>query len=359
MKLKIACMNVENLFARAKVLNLANEIEIDKYLAQIATLQKLIQKEKYTEADKKAIVKTYLALTDFISIQEDRGKLFKKHHYKITGVVASGRDDWDGQVVFKAESFSEMTRENTAKVIRAIRPDIMGVIEAEDLPTLRRFKTNLLSGIKLPHTMLIDGTDPRGIDVGIYSRFPITNIITHIYDKVGASPIFSRDCPEYTIDVEGTPVHVLVNHLKSKGYGDTKSNDAKRKKQASYIATTILKKYNLAKDYVVIVGDLNDTPRSKPLEPLLSTKNLFDVLELQFKDAMQERWTYHYKSFEQIDYILVSKPFRNAFVEAGVERRGIFQLSKLTKDNEKEFNTVTSWRNAASDHGAVWATFEI
>jgi hypothetical protein len=49
---------------------------------------------------------------------------------------------------------------------------------------------------------------------------------------------------------------------------------------------------------------------------------------------------------------------------AGVERRGIFDLNLLTSasgvvDVEREYETVTSWTNAASDHGAVWAEFDV
>lgn len=358
MKLRIGSMNVENLFSRAKVLNLETEKEIGENLKKIAALQTLIQKEKYTEAAKKKIVSLHNELKEFIEIQEDRGKLFRRKGYKITGVVAEGRNDWDGQIAFKRESFSETTRENTAKVLKTLKPDILAVIEAEDLPTLRRFKTNLLSNVKLPYVMLVDALDPRGIDVGVYSKYPVTNIVSHIFDKVGNSRIFSRDCPEYTIDFEGKPIYLLVNHLKSKGYGVTSENDAKRKRQAERIAE-ILKKYDLKNDLVIVAGDMNDTPDSSPLAPLLNVKNLYDVLHLQFKNNHDERWTYHFKSFEQIDYVLVSKPLKDAFIKAGVERRGIFKLSELTNGLETEFDTVTSWRNAASDHGAVWAEFDI
>jgi len=71
------------------------------------------------------------------------------------------------------------------------------------------------------------------------------------------------------------------------------------------------------------------------------------------------RWTYHFQGVQQIDYLLVSKPLKSAFVQAGVERRGIHQLSVITQGQETEFDTVTSGANAASDHGAVWAEFAV
>jgi hypothetical protein len=52
-------------------------------------------------------------------------------------------------------------------------------------------------------------------------------------------------------------------------------------------------------------------------------------------------------------------------IDAGVERRGMFNVKKLTTDAnravkvEEQFDTVTHWTNQASDHGAVWARFDL
>ena len=97
----------------------------------------------------------------------------------------------------------------------------------------------------------------------------------------------------------------------------------------------------------------------------MQTNNLFDVLELQYPNAPSKKWTYHYNKFEQIDFILVSKPLKDKFIKAGVERRGIYDLENLTSnsgnsvDVEKQYDKVTHWTNAASDHGAVWAEFNL
>ena len=212
--------------------------------------------------------------------------------------------------------------------------------------------------------MLIDGNDQRGIDVALYSRFPLGTIKTHLFDGSSNSKTFSRDCPEYEVKLPNDKsLFVLCNHLKSKGYGSQSSSDARRKRQAKAIAE-ILESYDLSSDWVVVAGDLNDTPNSNPLKPLLEVTNLFDVLALQFPSEPKKRWTYHYQSFEQIDYILVSKPLKERFIKAGVQRRGIYNLKKLTEaapdiENEKQYDSVTHWTNAASDHGAVWADFDL
>ena len=95
----------------------------------------------------------------------------------------------------------------------------------------------------------------------------------------------------------------------------------------------------------------------------MGISNLYDVLELEFGNDSSKRWTYHYNDFEQIDYLLVSKPLKDRFKTARVERRGMYNLKNLTEgepaiETEEQFDTVTNWTNAASDHGAVWADFD-
>ena len=255
-----------------------------------------------------------------------------------------------------------MARENTGKVIRSVKADIACIVEADNRDTLKRFDSDVLN-YRYRYEMLVDGNDRRGIDVGLYSRFPLGGIWTHIFDG-RSSRTFSRDCPEYEIILpDGQPLYILCNHLKSKGYDFNGTASQRRKRQATAIKD-ILAEYDLRNDWVVVAGDLNDTPNSDPLKPLMDVRNMHDVLELQFGDAMEKRWTYHYRSFEQIDYLLVSKPLKERFIEAGVHRKGIAKLEQLTTNDpdvpvEKEYDTVTTWTNQASDHGAVWADFDM
>lgn len=372
---RVASFNVENLFARPKVFNFQDKSVGDTILKRIGDFRKILKKTNYTDADKARLVKEFTEdsassdpekkpLKDYIVIREDRGsKLWKTTNRKITGVKASGSRDLDLTIEFKKAKYSETARENTAKVIKSAKADIACIVEADSRETLRRFDTDML-GSKYRYEMLIDGNDNRGIDVGLYSRFPIGGIWTHIFDGSGNSRTFSRDCPEYEILLpNGQSLYLLCNHLKSKGYDYNGNADNRRQRQATAIAD-ILKGYDLETDLVVVAGDMNDTPDSLPLKPLMDVDNLFDVLELQFGNDKGKRWTYHYTSFEQIDFVLVSKPLKEAFLKAGVERRGIAKLKKLTENDpavpdEIEYDSVTSWTNQASDHGAVWAEFEL
>jgi hypothetical protein len=89
-------------------------------------------------------------------------------------------------------------------------------------------------------------------------------------------------------------------------------------------------------------------------------KNLHDVLETKFPNAVTKRWTYHYEGKnQQIDYLLVSTPLRDAMKDAGVFRRGIFDVEKFTTNGETSHDTAKREKDSASDHGAVWAEFGV
>ncbi len=80
--------------------------------------------------------------------------------------------------------------------------------------------------------MLIDGNDKRGIDVGLLTKpsLSIKLLVSHLDDRQDGNRIFSRDCPEFTVQVNlATRVLVLVNHFKSKGSGSLPESNAPRK----------------------------------------------------------------------------------------------------------------------------------
>lgn len=355
--IRIASFNVENLFSRAKVLNLQDQTIAGNALATIGKLQNLLKKSKYTASVKADILDAYKNVKQYIDIRENRGgKLFNRAK---TAVVAGGVDDWDGEIAFKRAKMSEIARNNTAKVLKELKADVVCVVEAEDRPSLKAFNSEMLGNRKFDYALLIDGNDQRGIDVGLLSKFEPINVRTHMFDEDSEGTIFSRDCLEVEIKIsDSRSLHLLCNHLKSQGYGSQASNDKKRKRQAERIRR-ILENYDLTKDWVVVAGDMNDDPTSAPLQPMLQVPDLTDVLSLQFAGSA-DRWTYSYRGdFQQIDYLLVSKPLKERFQSAVIERRGIYGLNRLTSGAESEFPSVDRASNAASDHAAIVAEFDL
>lgn len=353
---RLATFNVENMFCRPRLLNFRDNTVADELIVKVAAFRQELKKTVY---DKPKILVLYQELKEYLSIGETRAKLFNRDKSK---VVADGVNDWDGFIDFKEDKLSEPAIQNTARVIRSVNADVCALIEVESRPTLQRFCSQRLAASgqfkRYPHQMLIDGNDDRGIDIGLVSRFPIRNLRSHVDDRNGNSQIFSRDCLEAEIVLpNGRSLWLLLNHFKSKGFGSQSESNERRLRQAEQVAK-ILQGYKLTQDLVVVAGDLNDTPGSAPLAPLLRVANLHDVLHLQFPQAA-DRWTYHFERNEQIDYLLVSEPLKAALQNAGVERRGIFNVETFSGGTIQPFNTVTKYTEAASDHGAVWAQFTL
>jgi endonuclease/exonuclease/phosphatase family metal-dependent hydrolase len=362
MPLRVSTFNCENLLSRAKVLNFQKNADARQHLADLAQLDGILAQDHYSDADKTKIIDLLDGLKGFVNLEELRGKLLSRH--KVNGkfeqyVKPNGRGDWVGGLALEVDALPTEAQVNTARVIAEAGADVQCMVEVEDRPTLEQFSQNgVLRGV-YPYNLVVDGNDQRGIDVGLLSKYPLGTIKTHVFDIDGAprtKRVFSRDCLEVEVLLPGkNSLFLLLNHFKSQGYGSKVSNDARRKAQADRVIE-ILGGYDLARDLVVVAGDFNDKPDNAPIAGLVHLDGLSDVLAWKFQDP-KDRWTYKDKS--QIDYLLVSKPLADKLSDVGIERRGIFNLKKLTKGAEESFETVTDETNDASDHAAVWAEFNL
>ena len=269
--MRIASFNVENMFLRAKALNLSAWAEGRPALERYSKVSALLNQVTYAPHDKVEIAKLLTELeldrsdqgSGFVRLRQNRGSLLKRAN-GVIDVVARGRADWGGWVELKLEAVNEASSQHIARVIEEVDPDILGVVEVENRPALREFNTVLtaIGADPYPQMMVIDGNDDRGIDVGIAAKPPwqITEIRSHVDDRDDKGTVFSRDCPEYVLETEsGKRIVVLVNHLKSKGYAAVgETPDAKRERQARRVATIYRRLRNAGEKYVAILGDLND-----------------------------------------------------------------------------------------------------
>lgn len=377
MRLRIATFNANNLFQRPRVFQLQGlSVEAAKVLNDLQKLEQLLAKTSYSTSTGVSItglLKKYefdnseLFPEDrWFLIKEVRGRLFR---VKKVGsgtnakseieLVAKGRSNWLGWIELTHENVNAVSTDNTARVIQAVNADVLCLVEVEDRHTLDRFNRLTLAKFQTSfgHNLLIDGNDPRGIDIGLLSRFPIRSVRSHIDDVTGKrrERIFSRDCPEFEIELpDGRTLWLLGNHFKSQGYGTQKANDAKRQLQAQRVRE-LLRRFDLTRDLVVVAGDLNDTPTSAPLKSLLTTPGLFDVLKSPLHRG--PTWTYH-NGRQQIDYLLVSQPLFERASAVGIERRGLFHKTDFG-GNFPHFPEVTDEVTQASDHTAVWAEFDV
>jgi len=66
--------------------------------------------------------------------------------------------------------------EKVAELVKEMDLDVLAVQEVEDIDTLNLFNRDYLQDQKYDHVALIEGNDPRRIDVGILSKYPLGGI---------------------------------------------------------------------------------------------------------------------------------------------------------------------------------------
>src|ERR1700754_688356 len=172
MTIRIASFNVENLFDRPKVMNESTLAEPNELLDAYATLNALLQEPTYTPNIKQGILDELAKLgllksdtAEYAILRQNRGRLLKRSTTTGVEVVADGRSSWIGWVELTRERTNGTAMDNTARVIRDIGADILGVIEAENRIALKRFTDAGLTagtGAKkpiYPQVMVIDGND--------------------------------------------------------------------------------------------------------------------------------------------------------------------------------------------------------
>lgn len=370
--MRLAVYNVENLFDRAKAMNLDSWAEGKPILDKFGRLNALLGEIAYSDAAKREMASLMIELGleksdigPFVILRRNRGGLLKRPKSGGIEIVADGRADWVGSFELRDEPIDEHAMRNTARVIVDLKADVLGVVEAESRPVLSEFNRLLLpslGGDAFRHVMVIDGNDERGIDVGLVTRsdFPIGAMRSHVDDcDADGRTIFSRDCPEYEVSTPaGGRLIVMVNHLKSKGFGTPASSNARRRAQAARVAEIYRELGRRGEENVAVVGDLNDTPGSEPLAPLLGDTDLRDVFEHENFDDGGHPGTYgSCLASNKIDYILLSPALFSLVTAGGVWRKGMWPGVRPRKWDA--YAEVARERDAASDHAALWVDIDL
>lgn len=381
--IKIASFNLENLFARPKAFSETDLSMAQPILKAYADLNELFHKPNYSAADKQKMMDLLVKLDvyyvndqgavrrkDTLSpkwawMRKNRGEFDKqpKDASQDIEIIATGRDSWIGWLELAKETVNEMATRTTARVIADVDADIIGVIEAEDRPSLVRFNNDLLGGL-YKHVMLVDGNDERGIDVAIMTKagFPIERIRSNVDLADAQGTVFSRDCPQYEVRTPGGQViHVLVNHFKSQSGG----GGPKRLRQAN--AVRALADALVAQgQHVVVLGDLNEGPTStSPHAPNLAPlyTNGSPLVECwghaNFDDGGRPGSFDSCGLSNRLDYIFLSNSL--PLQAGGVFRKGLWGDRKTRPDKWETYEDGTMEENAhqASDHGCVWVEVEV
>lgn len=218
----------------------------------------------------------------------------------IDGVVL-GADDLPSPIEYMAEI------NYFADLIERADANLVGLQEMEGCHIVDDIVTALGAGTW--YSVCATGRDTyTGQDVGIVSQFPIHAgpfTFPAIYGEYGSSSVRPSKIVGAVLDTPLGNLAVVNTHLLSKLNPD---NDERRAAQADAV---LMGYYDLYLDtsakYGIVMGDLNDTPSSRPLTILTGSGALSNTLYANNRVPTAADCTYTYNgSCELIDHILVS-----------------------------------------------------
>jgi endonuclease/exonuclease/phosphatase family metal-dependent hydrolase len=245
--------------------------------------------------------------------------------------------------------------------------DVLAVQEVEDIDTLRQFNRDDLGGL-YKNVVLIEGNDPRLIDVGLLSKLPLGGVTSwqHVPDPLHPDqPVFSRDVLQVEIlkpDRSERLFTVFNNHLKSHYVPFTADPEAEGKKanelrqRQCKAAAAIIDAEMRPDSAYVVVGDMNDPPDSPFLAPLATSPEL----KLKFGlDNVQEsqpgpgnppppspNWTERFKaSGKPAEYTLMDQVWLSPALAPKQTGAFIDRRTKVGGDG--------------SDHDPSWVTLDL
>lgn len=260
-------------------------------------------------------------------------------------------------------------RQIIASRIAAMNVDVLAVQEVEDIETLRYFVRHELGGSLYPHLILVEGNDPRLIDLAVLSKYPIGEVTTWqhaVHPDDPSRRVFSRDLLQVEILNPSRTRRLLTvfnSHLKSHYVPFTNDQEQgaaagnqQRKRQAEMTAKIITHEMD-ADDRFIVLGDFNDPVDSEFLQPLTKAPRLGLVNGLAHATETQAcpsssspapstAWTHRYKpsgkpaEYALFDQIWLSPSLARAQTNACIDRR-----TKLSGDG--------------SDHDPAWTTFNL
>lgn len=389
----IASFNVENLFARAKVLDTTTWEEGATKLAAFERFNRTAQRRVYRARDKRSMIDDLITLAVFVQsgskvirqpnlaaqlavLRENRGDFVVERQATGIEVVAGGRGDWIGWIELVVEPVDEVAIRMTANVMRDVGADVLAVVEAENRPSLVRFNEELL-GDRYRHVMLVDGNDQRGIDVGLLTTraHPIASVTSHVDDRDPENPViarrdnrlFSRDAPVYRVRCGQHDLYLVINHLKSQSRTGEEPPDDLRRRQANRLASIYRRLRRAGCTYVAMVGDFNRGPDKDgghpSLEALFDRRlGLVDAFSLgQFVVGPREGTFQGSALRDRLDYIFMSPDLARCVKRGGVFRTGLWGRS--TNINPPAdwdiYPEISASKHAASDHAAIWVDVDL
>ncbi len=193
-----------------------------------------------------------------------------------------------------AEAEVEEKIARVAAVLRRVDADLVLLQEVENRALLER----LAAAAAYPGARLVDGNDPRGIDVAVLSRLPLHAYASHLRELgPDGRLLWPRDCVEAHVEAGGRRIVLVGSHLSS-----SLSDDGTRRGWQAARLREIAEEVAAADPSALVLagGDLNDTPESAPLALLVGDGAFLDPVP-----GTAASWLGTSGGAARLDYVLV------------------------------------------------------
>lgn len=233
-------------------------------------------------------------------------------------------DQVDDPRTFDEETPPKTTQElrNLARTLKSSGADVIALQEVENVGVLKSFLDERMPGL-YPHVALVEGNDPRGIDVAVISKHPITGVKSHKGNRwqVPSSRYkggFKRDFLKVDVQVGKYPVSVFTTHFKSQGGG--KEADDQRLGEAlegRRIVQEEMRRFPGRR--IVVTGDFNDTPRSRVAQVFLPRSSNDWHLNDGLASVPGNQRITHDPTHRTIDYVMYSDSMKDEYIGGGIQ----------------------------------------
>ncbi len=290
--------------------------------------------------------------------------LFSRFNFKGEIEATSNKDTYlDGEVIYEfgstdtwkirtyrgglVKAKNAEDAENIANRIKEINVDVLAIQEVEDIDTIHQFNRENLDSM-YRYVVLVEGNDPRLIDIGFLSKLPIGSVTSWqhaVHPDDPSRRIFGRDLLEVEIMSPSRSrklFTVFNSHLKSH-YVDFREdpiigerNNNKRRTYQAEMVSKIVKAQTRPNSSFIVLGDMNDPPDSECLKPFTedqklkltnSLSNPKETRPAKSPSPPSTAWTHRFKptnkppEYELYDQIWLSPSLAPKQTEAWIDRR--------------------------------------
>lgn len=188
-------------------------------------------------------------------------------------------------------------------ILAELDADIMVLQEIENETVLADLNDALGGDYGQQH--VLQGHDPRGVDIAVLSKIQFTDIVSHLDDSFVVEGTqapqftFTRDLLEYHFQVGEQKVVLLGVHYKAKGPPDNPDKRLAEAQRTRAVADALTDADPSLG--VVVLGDYNDLPDSPPLDAVVGADPAYRSAAEYV--ASEDRWTFDFMgTLELIDH---------------------------------------------------------